>query len=297
MLNNSTKSHYKFSVITPTYNRGAYLRQIYECLIQQSEKDFEWIIVDDGSTDETKYIIDQFNKDIEIKYIYQENAGKPSAVNKGVQLADSLISVILDSDDILLPDILEIVYGYYSSTGFEGCASVSGLSIDRNGEIVGDKFPQDYFVSDHITCWRNMRGDKCDFFLTAILKQYLFPIFNNERFITETVVWNRMAMDYKTLYVNKIFLIKEYLEGGLSSKNNTLFIDNPLGTELYYNESSINRFRFKQQIIHSARYIKFAKINHKNNIFGHAKNKIIFPIGLIVYYLRSIIYFVLKKEI
>jgi len=279
---------HQFSIITPTYNRAKYLPRIYNSLLQQGNIDLEWIIVDDGSSDNTKEVINNFNKIFEIKYIFQINSGKPTAVNAGIQIADSYISIYLDSDDIFCPDVLKTVWTYFDKKNcrFEhNCVCLSGLSQYNNGEIVDGKFPYDYFVSDEIRyIWNKSNcGDRCDFFVTEILRQYPYPIFKNEKNIAPSIIYARIALVYKTIYVNKIFQEKEYLHGGLSTQN--YYIKYPLGAELVFNERTIFPFNLILQIKHSALYIFFAKINHKNNIFSNAKNKLIFPLGLCTYYI------------
>ena len=275
----------QFSILTPTYNRAEYLPRIYDCLSQQ-DVDLEWVIVDDGSTDNTREIISGFDKSFEIKYAYQENAGKPTAHNRYMQMADSFISKMLDDDDILCPGALKSVWDYFDvNTGkfIQNCVCLSGLCQYSNGNIIGDKYPDDYIVSDHIRYIRNkfIKGDKSEFFLTDILKQYPFPIFENEKNIAPTVINTRIAFAYQTLYVNHVFEEKLFLEGGLSTQN--YFIKYPHGSELVYNERSIPPFRLFHRIKHSALYIYFAKKNHKKNIFSNAKNKQIFPLGLCGY--------------
>jgi glycosyltransferase involved in cell wall biosynthesis len=283
---------FKFSIITPAYNRASYLRNIYDSLLAQNELDMEWIIIDDGSHDNTSEIVSGFPKIFEIKYCYQENKGKPRAVNSGVALADSLISVILDSDDIILPRVLNEIWDYYDSENkcfYGNCVSVSGLCIDHSGKIVGDKFTKDRSISNHIKCRFNMdiSGDKCEFFLTRILKNYPYPILKGEKFITETLIWNRISLCHNTLYVNRIFKKVIYLLDGLSAQD--LFAKHPLGWQLFYNEASISKFKLKWQLIHSFRYIKFAKKNKQKYLFRNSMNKFIFPLGLCLYYSKKII--------
>jgi glycosyltransferase involved in cell wall biosynthesis len=281
---------HQFSVITPTFNRAKYLHDIYDCLNQQGTVDFEWVLVDDGSSDGTEQIISQFAPlRFELKYIYQENAGKPTAINVGVSMADSYISVLLDSDDILLPHTLETVWQYFDGATEQfkhTCACVSGLCIYDTGQIIGGKFPKDYYVSDHIRyCWNNyIYGDKCEFTLTTILKKYPFPVISGEKFITESTVWNRIAINHQTLYVNQLFCKKKYLQKGLSSQQ--LFPNNPRGSELFYNEATVPQFCLRLQIKHSVEYIHYAKINKQKHIFIQAKNKNIFLFGLYIYYMN-----------
>ena len=282
---------HQFSIITPTFNRAKYLTRIYDCLCRQDDIDLEWIIIDDGSTDNTREIVLGFEKTFEIKYMYQENAGKPSAMNAGMQIANSYIMMSLDSEDIIYPNVLKTVWNYFDAkTGkFENdCACLSGLCQYENGVILGKKFPNDYFVSDYIRYVKNKKisGDKSEFYVTEIFRMFPFPIFENEKNIRPSVVITRIALTHKTLYVNIVFQEKQFLQGGLSSQNYLLMY--PLGAELFYNERSIPPHSFKLQVIHSGKYILFAKINRKKNIYGDAKNKLIFPLGKIYYFILCI---------
>ena len=281
----------QFSIIVPSFNRAKYLPRIYNSLCKQQDIDFEWIIVDDGSSDNTREIVAGFNQIFPIKYTYQENAGKPTAMNTGVNMANSYISVSLDSDDILLPNVLKSVWNLFDiQTGkFENsCACVSGLCQYDNGDVIGDKFPKDYYVSDHIKCRFNekINGDKLEFVVTSVLKQYLFPIFKNEKNIVPGVIMFRMALSYKTLYVNQIFAEKQFLPGGLSTQNYWFMYPN--GSELYYNEASVPPLSFKWQIKNSGQYIFFAKMNKKKKIYKNAKNKRIYLYGLFSYCIYSL---------
>jgi glycosyltransferase involved in cell wall biosynthesis len=288
-----------FSIITPTYNRYDYVSRIYHCLEKQSGVDLEWIIVDDGSTDNTDKIVSSFSssQNLDIKYIYQKNAGKPSAVNAGIRIADSYITQILDSDDVLLPDTLNKIWKYFNANDehFENkCVCVSGLCVYENGKLIGDKFPKDNFVSNHIFCRENMniKGDKCEFFLTKVIKEYLSPIITNERFIPEGIYLNRIAQKFNTIYINEVLSKKQFIEGGLSSQD--IWLNNPLGTELYYNEATITDFKFSLQIKNSSEYIRYSKINHQQNTFDNAINKKAYPFGLVLYHWKKL-KFVFKR--
>ena len=291
---------YKFSIITPTYNRAELLPRVYECLCNQNFLDIEWIIVDDGSTDNTNEVVQKFKKIFNIKYLYKINAGKPAAMNYGVDVANSYITISLDDDDIFCPDTLKYTWNYFdSNTGFfkYNCVGLSGLSQYENGEIIGHRFPFDSHVSDYIRYIKNKNilGDKCDFFTTKIYKEFPFPIINNEKQIAESIMHTRISFLYKTLYVNKVFYQKEFLNDGLSAQNYWYMYPN--SSELFYNESSTPPFNVKLQIKHSAKYIFFAKMNHKSNIYYNAKNKNIFLLGYFAYYLYVIKEYLCKKKL
>ena len=277
----------QFSIITPTFNQSQYLPRIFDCLSQQDDVDIEWIIVDDGSSDNTKEIVSSFEKNFVINYIKQSPLGKPTAINAGLEQANSHITLILDNGYVLADNILKDIWNYYDITSGKfknDCVCVAGLSKYDNGEIVGKKFPVDYSMSDYIRFIgnNNISGDKCLFYVTEILKRYPYPIFQNERYITPNIVHSRVALDYKTLYTNEIFMKKQFVEENSQTKQ--LFITNPLGSELYFNESSVLPFKPQLQIRHISEYIFYAKLNRKKNIYANAKNKKLFPLGLILYF-------------
>ena len=281
---------HQFSIITPTYNRAEYLPAVFECLKKQENTDLEWIIIDDGSNDHTKHLVSKFNSPFKILYHYQQNSGKPQATNMGVSLATSRISLIHDDDDALFPNILPLVWQYYNpmtETFRENCVCLSGLCVYDTGEIIGDKFLLDYSVSDNIECRYNqkIKGDKCEFYLTSVLKEYPFPILKNEKFIVETVVWNRIALKHKTIYINEIFQRKTFLKGGLSDQ--PIWDNSPLGSELYFNEATNKKFSLINRLKNFAKYIHWAKINNKNilQIYRSSFNRCIFIPGLFFYLL------------
>jgi len=207
-----------------------------------------------------------------------------------VALADSLISIVLDSDDILVPNALETVWGYYDTNAntFRGnCVCVSGLDIEKNGKMHGDKFPKDEMISDSIRMTNmDLRGDKCEFYLTRVLKQFPYPIFEGEKFIPESLVWNRIALRYNTLYINKPLEMHEQFPDGLAAHAAQLWRENPAGCELYYNEATSSKFSLPLQIKHSYEYITYAKMNRRRFIFCHAQNKVVFVAGYMLFLLK-----------
>ena len=282
----------KFSIITPTYNRANFLPLIYESLIKQDFLDIEWIIIDDGSNDNTKEIVDNFERKFDIIYFYQKNAGKPTAMNLGLSLANSLISVSFDSDDIFTDNALKTIWNYYDSPSGKfkyNCVCVSGLCQYDNGDIIGDKFPKDVYISNHIQCRHNIniKGDKLDFILTDVFKKTLFPVFPNEKNIAPGIVLTLFSFNENTIYINDVLCEKQFLPGGLSTQN--YWFKYPLGSSYYYNVSSVPPFKTILRIKHSGLYIYFSKLGKCNNIFRKANNKNVFLLGYFYY-----IYFTIK---
>lgn len=254
----------KFTIFTPTYNRKELLKNLYESLKNQTYKDFEWIIVNDGSSDGTELSVRQFldEKILDIKYFYKENGGKQRAYNYGVEKARGELFICLDSDDKYVDNALETILKYWKK--YENDREIAGmgyLSIYENGEVIGTKFPKDEMITTQFDIYNKykVKGDKGLMFRTKILKQFPFPVFKGEKFTTEAVVYNRISEKYKMLYINEKIEIKEYQGDGLTSKYNELLMRNPQGQALYHNERNRHKMTFKEKIFNNAVYYKFCK--------------------------------------
>jgi glycosyltransferase involved in cell wall biosynthesis len=255
---------YKFTVFTPTYNRAGLLTELYESLKMQSYKNFEWLIVDDGSVDNTEEAVGNFKKEniLNINYIKKENGGKQRAYNTAVENAKGELFICLDSDDRYIPDALEIILKYWEKyQDREDIAGMGYLSVYPDGKIIGSRFPEEEMLSTQFMIYYKYKvtGDKGLMFRTKILKEYRFPEIEGEKFITEAVVYNRISRKYKILYINKEIEIKQYHEGGLTSGYNNLLMNNPKGSALYHNERNFFKMSFKDKILNNAVYYKFSR--------------------------------------
>lgn len=244
---------YVFTVFTPTYNRAYTLHRVYESLNIQTFRDFEWLIVDDGSTDNTYELVGQWQKetDYPIRYLYQENSGKYIAWNHGVREAQGELFVCFDSDDTCVPEALERFKYYWDSipqNQKENFSSVVCLCEERNGKLTGTKFPQDITDSDYLEIYYKfkVKGDKWGFDKTEILIMFPFPILKGETLIGESLVWNAIARNnFKTRFVNDVLKIVEYLPDGLT--RTTVGSKHALGTAFAHANSlneDIGWFRY-----------------------------------------------------
>ena len=201
----------RFTVFTPTFDRAHTLDRVYYSLCVQTFKDFEWVIVDDGSTDGTTGLVAGWQKEnpFSIQYEKQPNQGKHIAVNRGVELARGELFLIADSDDSFPADALQIFHETWdaiSESEKQKYTGVTGLCVDKSGSIVGDKFPQDVFDSTPADCFYryNIKGEKWGFHRTDVIRQFPFPSLEGFRYFTEGVIWNAIGRVYKTRYINKI---------------------------------------------------------------------------------------------
>lgn len=177
---------YTFTVFTPTFNRAHTLHRAYESLKAQTFRDFEWLIVDDGSNDNTKALVEkwQMEASFPIRYIFQENQGKHVAFNHGVELAEGELFLTFDSDDACVPVALERFKYHWDNIPLNeqnNFSAVTALCKDQKGTLVGDKFPLDITDSDslEIRYKYKVKGEKWGFHRTDILKQFPFPDFEN----------------------------------------------------------------------------------------------------------------------
>lgn len=210
------------TVLTPTYNRGYILSQLYESLCRQTNQNFCWLIVDDGSNDNTKELITDWNKEklIDIQYVYQENGGKHRAHNTGVRNCNTELIMICDSDDYLLDNVIEIV-----SKNWMKCkdnSNVGGM-VGYRGQYVGERlqtsknlqFPSDNEYETITNIFNHSPiFETTQIYRTDVLKQYLFPEIDGENFFPEIWCWRAIDRQYKVYIVREILEIYEYLEDG-----------------------------------------------------------------------------------
>ncbi len=210
------------TVFTPTYNRAHTIVRTYESLEKQTCKNFEWVVVDDGSSDDTLKILLELKGKANFPIIIQqqENAGKHVAINAGVQLSQGELFFIVDSDDWLQPDAIETIQELAESLPKDGkYAGVAGVRVDPAGKLIGTSFDADYIDCTAFERTKyNINGDKAEVYFTDVLRKYPFPAFKGEKFLTESVVWYRIAHDgYKIRWTNKAFYVCDYQSNGLSA--------------------------------------------------------------------------------
>lgn len=285
------------TIFTPSYNRAETLGRLYKSLIEQTNKNFEWVIVDDGSTDNTENIVNSWiNEDngFNIIYFKKKNGGKHTAINKGLELARGKMFFIVDSDDYIVKDAIEKIIKYEKNIVKNENEKFGGIAFSKGyneNKIIGTTFIGEYIDATSLERKKyNINGDKSEIFYTDILKQNKFPEFEGEKFVTEALVWNRIARQgYKLRWFQDIICICEYREDGLTKKGSNIFKDSPKGLLLYLNEYiedyKLNALR---------RLLKYEyysnSIYNNKNILKASKDLKIKPITLIIgIFLRKIV--------
>ncbi|MFK7113895.1 glycosyltransferase family A protein [Flavobacterium oreochromis] len=258
------------TIFTPTYNRGYLLGRLYQSLIQQKIKDFEWIIVDDGSTDNTAEVVQSFLDEnlLKIKYIQQENSGKHIAINTGVLNSNSLLFFIVDSDDYLTTNAVSFIQENYRKIhNKENIAGFSGRKgYDKSTAIGTRKDVYDHVFANALNFRFKLgiKGDMAEVIKTDILKQFPFPFIQNEKFCPEALVWNRIALEYEFLWLSDIVYITEYLDDGLSANSFNVRKKAPETTLCYYSELSKMPIPFIQKLKAVINFWRFSKFSKKS---------------------------------
>ncbi|NJL11459.1 MAG: glycosyltransferase family 2 protein [Calothrix sp. SM1_7_51] len=276
---------YIFTVFTPTYNRASTLCRVYDSLQAQTYRNFEWLIVDDGSTDYTRDLVKQWERggQFSINYIWQKNQGKHIAFNRGVKEAKGELFLTIDSDDGCVPEALErFQYHWYSIPEEErdNFSAVTALCINQSGKLVGNEFPLNIIDSNSIEIRTKHRvsGEKWGFQKTDVLKICPFPEFPGEKFITEDIVWNRISLlNLKTRFINeRLRIYYEDTTVSLSNSSIQCRARNPKGTIAFYKEYSQLNIPIYWKVRGLVNYIRFSFhasykpidiINYSENIF------------------------------
>lgn len=227
------------TILTTTYNRAQLLDRLYQSLVRQTDYDFEWVVIDDGSTDDTAQVVENcINKtnQFKIQYFKQPNGGKHRAINRGVELAKGQYCLIVDSDDYLDDQAVAKIKEWITSiTGLEKIAGVAGLKAGFDQVIVGQAPNGEYVDCTNLERQKyHLMGDKAEVYKTEILRQYPFPEFEGEKFLSEAVVWNQIAeAGYRLRWFNQVIYHCEYLADGLSKTINQRHKASPRGFALY----------------------------------------------------------------
>lgn len=226
------------TVLTPSYNRSHTLERAFKSLVQQTNKRFEWLVIDDGSTDDTDVLIQKLGSraNFKVRYMRQENSGKHVAINTGTALAESEWILILDSDDALTHDAIATVQQYLDA---HQSADLLGLCFRKafmNGAIIGQKqeFAEKIFL--HPTdAGKLIKGDLAYIFRRSALLTHPFPVIPGEKFVPELYIWNKIGDDGKILFLTRKYIyLCEYLPDGYSANFTNNLKRNPRGFLVYY---------------------------------------------------------------
>lgn len=268
------------TVFTPAYNRAHTLSRTYDSLKKQNNKDFIWLIVDDGSTDSTASLVKKWQKEekeFEIQYFYKENGGMHTAHNVAYEHISTELNVCIDSDDCLAENAIEKIWQAWSQVKDKEYAGVIGLDADMDGKIIGRGFPdnlRETTLSGYYAA--GGAGDKKLVYRTDIIKKYPpYPVFEGEKYVALAYKYRLIDQDYKLAVLPEILCNVEYQADGSSGTMWKQYLKYPKGFAFWrkicmqYPESR------KRQIIDCIHYCSSSIIAGNRNYIKESPEKLL----------------------
>lgn len=287
----------KLTVFTATYNRAHLIEKLYRSLQRQSVFDFEWLVIDDGSSDETRILFEKWLKEdnaFSIRYYHQENQGLIRALNRGISLARGEYLAKIDSDDYIVDAYMENMLSWISSIeGAERVYAVSGLRVTPNGMPLKGKYPsipQDPGYVDATDLQRkdyDLDADMSEAWKVEVLRRYPFPVWQNEKFAPEQLSFFQIALDgYKIRWFPVPMTICEYQEGGLTLGADILVKRNPMGYAMMHNQNMLIHQGLKRRFKDAAQMIALCSYAGHLDYLKSSNNKALtalaFPVGMLL---------------
>lgn len=275
---------YPVTVFTTTYNRSNLLKRVYKSLLKQTNRNFEWLVVDDGSTDNTKELVESWieDKEMSIKYIFKENGGVHTARNVAYNEIQTELCFQVDSDDWLSNDAVEITLSLWGKYGGDKVAGIVGLCSNSSGELIGSKLPDLLSVKfRELNTKYKVTGDKCHIFKTKVMKNIPdYPVFEGENRVPIAWKYSQIQSDQEVLLTNKILCIVEYQPEGISAGIRKQYFKNPKGMAAGYEMVLKNAHGLKQLIKSSIGYVTFGLMAHNNKLIQKSPK----PISTLIFY-------------
>ncbi|MGL4672311.1 glycosyltransferase family A protein, partial [Cetobacterium sp.] len=278
---------------TPAYNRAYTLHKCYSSLLKQNAEDFVWVVIDDGSTDNTKQLVQSWIKEnkIEIRYYFQENKGMHGAHNKAYEVIDTELNVCIDSDDYMTDDAVQIILNYWRENKEDNLAGFGALNLFENMKVIGTEFPAALKKSSYFDIYKLHRvtGDKKFIYRTDLIKKYPYPIFKGEKYVGLDYKYLKLDSDgYFLGLCNKAVCIVEYLADGSSLNMFNQYKNNPKGFAFYRIENLKNPkgnllYRFKESI----HYVSSSILSQNKKFLKETPSKslciLAIPFGYLLY--------------
>ena len=262
----------KITVFTPTYNRAYCLHQVYDSLCRQSSQDFCWLIIDDGSIDTTKTLVETWisEGEIKIQYNFKENGGMHTGHNVAYELIETELNVCIDSDDFMPDNAIELIINKWEQVkGDESIAGIVGLDIDKKGQVIGTKLPREIQKCTLSGLYQQHKvlGDKKLVYKTSVIKEYpLYPVFKGEKFVPLDYKCLLIDQDYDLALLNEPLIIVEYQPDGSTQNILKQYRDNPRGfafsrvSRIKYGITFKERFKNMIHLVSSAIFLKDYKL-------------------------------------
>ena len=294
------------TVFTPSFNRKEYLKKCYESLVQQTSKDFVWLIIDDGSTDNTHDLVVEWMSidKISIEYVFQENSGKAAAINKSLEVTKTELWMCLDSDDYLKADAIEVILDNFSSVRHnESVCGLFSLRADESGQpMQGTKISSDivYATQSQIRYDLKIKPEYCHVFKTKVIKMYPYPLIPGEKYFPLSYVFDKIDQKYKYKIIHYCFMVCSYLDDGMTKNKRFLIAKYPLGYMLYKRQLIDFAPGFIERCKAASTYVTACILSGRINVFKDCNYKFIvgfcYPVGFLDYFFRYRKYKILLRK-
>lgn len=279
-------------IITTTYNRAYCIHQVYESLVKQDCKDFMWLVIDDGSTDNTKEIIQGYMDEgiIEIEYIYHDNMGMTASRNVGYENIETEINTMIDSDDWLEDGAVKKIIDFWNKNKNENLAGIIALNRRINGEMSGTALPKDIrqCTFSDLRDKYYVKGDKKLIYRSDISRRYPYPRFEGENYFPADYKFRLIDQEYEMLLMNEVVCVVDFNENGATFGRMKQYQTCAKGFSFYRNEMmriSNNPKYIARQAVH---YISSSKFEKNKYYIRNASKKayviLCLPIGFLLHY-------------
>lgn len=261
----------RITVFTPAFNRAHTLHLCYESLQRQTCKNFKWLIIDDGSTDNTRELVESWvaeKNDFEIIYEYKENGGMHTAHNRAYELIDTELNVCIDSDDYLTDDAIEKILACWDEQGTEGYAGIIALDATFQGNVIGKEFPKDMHTTTLSGYYaQGGAGDKKLIYRTDVMKKYPpYPVFEGEKYVSLGYKYLLCDQEYELIVLNEVVCKVEYQEDGSSKNMLRQYLNNPKGFAFIRKVDMQYNTTWKRQFVTCIHYVSSSLLS-KNKRF------------------------------
>lgn len=267
------------TVFTPAFNRAHTIWRTYQSLCRQTCKDFIWMVIDDGSTDNTAELVLKWkkNSEFEIIYIYQQNQGMHGAHNRAYQNITTELNVCIDSDDYMPEDAIELITNFWRNNGSDKYAGIIGLDVDLNQQIIGTEFPNNLKETTLTDFYANGgKGDKKLVYRTEVIKKYPeYPIFDNEKYVGLAYKYMLIDQNYTLLTINRPLVVVEYQQDGSSNNMLHQYWNNPKGFAFYRKTEMVLAPTLKRRFMSCIHYVSSSIISKNKNFIKESPKKLL----------------------
>lgn len=281
------------TVFTPAYNRAHIIGRTYESLCRQTCKDFCWLVVDDGSTDNTRQLVEGWISEgqIPIRYIFQQNQGMHGAHNTAYRNIDTPLNVCIDSDDYMPDDAVEKILSCWKEQGNDSFAGLVGLDVTESGKVIGSRFPESMKTTTlHGFYDAGGRGDKKLVYRTDVINSYPeYPLFKGERYVGLAYKYMLIDQDFELITLNEPLVIVEYQQDGSSYNMFKQYWNNPKGWAFYRKTEMILAHSLKRKMQVCTHYVSSSIIGRNWRFIWDSPKKLLTilctPTGVALYFL------------